>query len=366
MSGRNLFAAALARTSTGGQTISLIQPAIPADPSLATVQAAPLPSQVQQPILIPRPIPPSVPPVARPIVTESTAASEKTNPSRKRTTRSATNDGSTTAAANDVVSTEPKKLTMVDIIRNTREGLPTKAALEKMEQRKLKRQKSNVDEKAIEEAKRKKEEEELRKKEEEERKRQEEEQRKAASSKNPQGMSFAPKLQLVNGKIVVDASSLVVTAEAPKSDTVVEYEVVHESTSRVTSASFIKRTPNNRWTDEETDKFYAAIQQYGTDFSMIEKVIGNRNRRQIANKFKREERVAPHRLDRALSNRLPLELTHFESIYGKIGEKAVTLAEDAGTNTVAQEPPSAAAVDLSATAQTQQLTDVEPNDDMMT
>ena len=38
---------------------------------------------------------------------------------------------------------------------------------------------------------------------------------------------------------------------------------------------------SEKWSKDETEKFYKALQIFGTDFSMIEKLLPNRSRRQI-------------------------------------------------------------------------------------
>ena len=46
--------------------------------------------------------------------------------------------------------------------------------------------------------------------------------------------------------------------------------------------SFRKQQPTEKWKPEDTQKFYLALQIFGTDFSMIEKVFNQeRTREQI-------------------------------------------------------------------------------------
>lgn len=53
-------------------------------------------------------------------------------------------------------------------------------------------------------------------------------------------------------------------------------------------------------------KYNRALRQYGTDFTIIEKLFPNRTRRQIKNKFKKEEKDNLSKIDFALKNRLPI------------------------------------------------------------
>ena len=63
-----------------------------------------------------------------------------------------------------------------------------------------------------------------------------------------------------------------------------------------------------RWTAEQTRTFYKGLGIFGSDFSMIGKVLfhGTRDRRQVKNKFKREERDNPAAIDAALNRRDPM------------------------------------------------------------
>lgn len=97
--------------------------------------------------------------------------------------------------------------------------------------------------------------------------------------------AHAPRVQIVNGQIVINEASLVsiarlhelqslsltglrrtggqVVHEEP--ETAEDHEVVFESNqSHVTSSSFSSRTKSERWTSEETKRFYeVAVRQSG-------------------------------------------------------------------------------------------------------
>ncbi len=117
---------------------------------------------------------------------------------------------------------------------------------------------------------------------------------------------LAPQLRLdEKGNIVLDEESLLVTHSAPK-PTHENYDVVFESHAMVNSFSFTNRKHTERWSVEDTAKFYTALQQYGSDFSLIAKLFPNRTRRHIRNKFKKEEKENRPKLDWALANRVPI------------------------------------------------------------
>lgn len=122
---------------------------------------------------------------------------------------------------------------------------------------------------------------------------------------HPEPAVVAPQLTLdENGNIIVDSSSLVVSAgtvtnaEAESGD-VTAFEN-HDYTKHITSATFSKRAASSKWETEETDLFYQCLRKYGTDFLLMEREFANRNRRQLKLKFKREERENLKRIDDAL------------------------------------------------------------------
>lgn len=70
----------------------------------------------------------------------------------------------------------------------------------------------------------------------------------------------------------------------------------------VTSASYLNRSPSMPWSKEETEAFLSALRKYGTDFTLIAALFPNRDRRQIKNKFKREEKLDAGKIDRLLAS----------------------------------------------------------------
>lgn len=107
-------------------------------------------------------------------------------------------------------------------------------------------------------------------------------------------VSLVPQLIFKDGKIVLDNSLALREERGGQNLTVVE-----KKPYKLTSMSF--RTKNNtaKWTEEETKKFYKAIEIFGADFSMIAKLFPNRNRDQVKNKFRKEEKVNTKIMDEA-------------------------------------------------------------------
>ena len=120
------------------------------------------------------------------------------------------------------------------------------------------------------------------------------------------------KVILVDGKIVISHDS-VIASSMHRRRAIDSYEVTQEEGtddvhSRVTSWTYSRRTSTERWTAEETKKFYLALSQCGTDFTMIGNLFPKRTRRQIKNKWKKENRVQPEMIKLALNRRLPFDV----------------------------------------------------------
>lgn len=110
---------------------------------------------------------------------------------------------------------------------------------------------------------------------------------------------------IVNGKPQIDQSSLLVeqshfqTAESDPRN----YTVINDDDT-TNSVIYGKRTHTKKWTPEETEFFYECLQECGTDFSMIEaKFKGSRSRKQIKNKFRKEENEDPSRIDAVVGHK---------------------------------------------------------------
>ncbi|KAL3115305.1 hypothetical protein niasHT_011654 [Heterodera trifolii] len=103
------------------------------------------------------------------------------------------------------------------------------------------------------------------------------------------------------GEMVVDEQSLVVI-ENPEQNTA-GMETVNDDLlpKRITSLSF-RRKPHrsSMWGVLETDLFYEVLSATGTDFGLMHEFIPTRTRVELKNKFNREERINPRRLNEAL------------------------------------------------------------------
>ncbi|KAJ5180262.1 hypothetical protein N7492_003472 [Penicillium capsulatum] len=107
-----------------------------------------------------------------------------------------------------------------------------------------------------------------------------------------------PVMRIVNGEIVLDATSLEVDrhADAARTGGDLEDVVENQLTRKINQATYGKRTKTESWDDEMTDLFYRGLRMFGTDFMVISKLFPGRSRRQIKLKFNNEERRDPQRI----------------------------------------------------------------------
>jgi transcription factor TFIIIB component B'' len=106
-----------------------------------------------------------------------------------------------------------------------------------------------------------------------------------------------------------------ITIKRPEINFEKDYERINESQAKkFTSATYARHPRTPAWTKEETQKFYNALSQLGTNFSQISQFFPNRDRRQIRNKFKKEEKENKLKVENYLKNRKPLNLEAFLQI----------------------------------------------------
>ena len=108
--------------------------------------------------------------------------------------------------------------------------------------------------------------------------------------------SLTPKVRVVDGKIVVDEESLTVAAQQKEEYT----KVVTEESHTINSMSYVNRLSNDRWSVEDTELFFRALSQFGTDFSLMAMLFPGRMRKHLKKKFCKESKVCPERIDAAM------------------------------------------------------------------
>ncbi|MCJ1337488.1 Transcription factor TFIIIB component B [Bachmanniomyces sp. S44760] len=113
-----------------------------------------------------------------------------------------------------------------------------------------------------------------------------------------------PDIQIVNGQLMIDESSLRVDrhANAARVRNAEPKEVIDENqlTRKVNAGSWMKREKKESWDEVMVDRFYDGLRMFGTDFEMISKMFPGRSRRHIKLKFVKEERQNPERIHETL------------------------------------------------------------------
>ncbi|KAI8880193.1 hypothetical protein K501DRAFT_287025 [Backusella circina FSU 941] len=151
----------------------------------------------------------------------------------------------------------------------------------------------------------------------------EENERKRQESENAavlEESSQALQVRIVDGQIVLDMDSL--TVERPHGTAAYEegsMEVVEESstTRKVNSKTYGKHTQTRRWSKLETEDFYEAISQFGTDFEMIAHILPGRTRNMVRSKFNKEEKVNPQKVtDYLINKRKKMDLEKYKAMTG--------------------------------------------------
>lgn len=111
----------------------------------------------------------------------------------------------------------------------------------------------------------------------------------------------APKVQFIDGKLIVDEASLIKTVQAEKEP---EF-YIRPSNHVLNQNSFrTRRTQRVVWSIEQTKLFYKALRIFGPNLTHMNLLLKHITRRQIRDKMRKEEKVNPHLVDFALKNRL--------------------------------------------------------------
>ncbi|KAF8949112.1 Transcription factor TFIIIB component B [Haplosporangium gracile] len=135
--------------------------------------------------------------------------------------------------------------------------------------------------------------------------------------KAPPVKTFAPQVRVVDGRIELDMDSLTVDhAVVDAADHLEPLEYVDESaaTRFTNSASYSKKNKSEKWSEEDTELFFQALSQWGTDFGIICKIFPKKSRIAIRNKFKREDRINHARVEQALNKKTPIDLESYSQM----------------------------------------------------
>eukprot|EP00658_Telonema_sp_P-2_P061065 TRINITY_DN49821_c0_g1_i3.p1 TRINITY_DN49821_c0_g1~~TRINITY_DN49821_c0_g1_i3.p1 ORF type:complete len:408 (-),score=93.36 TRINITY_DN49821_c0_g1_i3:41-1264(-) len=118
--------------------------------------------------------------------------------------------------------------------------------------------------------------------------------------------TLAPQVRIVDGQMVIEEQSTVHIA-----NNFTGVRTIDSGSGRaISSWSYSGNQTSARWGQDETDRFFQALGQCGTDFTLMESFFpkpDRRTRRQLHAKFKREERLHPHLIELALKQNVPLD-----------------------------------------------------------
>lgn len=121
----------------------------------------------------------------------------------------------------------------------------------------------------------------------------------------PDRVSMTPQVSVVNGQIVINEKSLTVSAASERAAALNEFKRVEENGTKLNSSSYANFTKAEKWTNEDTEFFFQALKQFGTDFSLIQRLFPGRTRRQIKKKYLIEDRMNPKRVESAINHLSP-------------------------------------------------------------
>ena len=113
-----------------------------------------------------------------------------------------------------------------------------------------------------------------------------------------------PKVHFVNGQLVVDEDSLVNTSK--DEEEVSDFPIRHPGQIINQNSFRIRPVRRNTWTKDQTLLFYKGLRIFGSNLSNINLMLKKLSRRQLRDKFKKEEKVNPHLIEFALNNRLTI------------------------------------------------------------
>lgn len=117
-------------------------------------------------------------------------------------------------------------------------------------------------------------------------------------------------VRVVDGKVVIDQSSL--SYDQMDHSLLQSKRVIQEdSDTRHWSRKGQKRA---KWTAELTEQFYLALRKYGTDFTTISHTFPDMTRAHIVSKFKKEEKLNPDVVQQMLDNPLQGDEADFDAI----------------------------------------------------
>ncbi|KAM3224651.1 hypothetical protein ACQJBY_057809 [Aegilops geniculata] len=78
---------------------------------------------------------------------------------------------------------------------------------------------------------------------------------------------------------------------------------VLENATKLNYHSYMNKQTRAKWSKSDTDLFYQGLQQFGSDFAMIQQLFPDKSRDQVRQKFKTEEKKHPMQVHDAILHR---------------------------------------------------------------
>lgn len=104
-----------------------------------------------------------------------------------------------------------------------------------------------------------------------------------------------------DGQLIIDEQSLVIEqTHEKKRREIMESEAIVEDENNHMGGFYKKHKRSKDWPNWETFKFYQVLNVVGTDFLLMQTLFPNRTRQEIKQKYKKEERVNRHLVEKAL------------------------------------------------------------------
>lgn len=104
-----------------------------------------------------------------------------------------------------------------------------------------------------------------------------------------------------DGQLIIDEQSLVIESSTVKrAKEILSTDVIVEDENCHSGGFYKKRKRGKDWPNWETVKFYQVLNVVGTDFVLMQTLFPNRTRQEIKQKYKKEERVNCHLIQKAL------------------------------------------------------------------
>jgi len=104
-----------------------------------------------------------------------------------------------------------------------------------------------------------------------------------------------------DGQLIIDEQSLVIeSSNTKRAKEILSTDVIIEDENCHGRGFYKKRQRGKDWPKWETFKFYRVLNVVGTDFLLMQTLFPNRTRQEIKQKYKKEERVNRHLIEKAL------------------------------------------------------------------